>query len=308
MKRKFCIFMLIICSMLFASCTSQAPKIGKEVSAEAKDEMYKLGDYEKAVALLDKHLKEASPEKTMVTKNDEIQIMKLQKLNENYYLAAYQISPIYPLTNLNYALVGFQENSCRTINLDTGDYISDVSYDNGIISFYCEGNNVFNGFKVFPHNINYDIKKGEFSREQLYYSLKHGSLVNLGNCVNKIGIKNIAENNKEITFDFKEVEGTVLAGGCFCPAIKSGVLYDGEGNQKFSLDFENLILSKEAEKKIMDLAEKEYISSVEIKNYEDLMENYHTVVYFRFKDVSEYTCSFKSDEQTGFERFILTLR
>ncbi|MPN62877.1 hypothetical protein SDC9_210630 [bioreactor metagenome] len=58
----------------------------------------------------------------------------------------------------------------------------------------------------------------------------------------------------------------------------------------------------------MDLAEKEYISSVEIKNYEDLMENYHTVVYFRFKDVSEYTCSFKSDEQTGFERFILTLR
>ncbi|MCQ1531342.1 outer membrane protein assembly factor BamD [Lutispora saccharofermentans] len=308
MKRKFFILMLVICSMLLASCTSQALKIGEEVSADAKDGSYKLGDYEKAVALLDKHLKEASPEKTMVAKNDEIQIMKLERLNENYYLASYQISPIYPLTNLNYALVGFRENSCRTINLDTVDYISDTSYDNGVISFYSEGNNIVNAFREFPHNINYDIKNGELSIEQLYHSLESGSQVRLGNGINKAGIKNIAETDKEITFDFEEVEGTILAGGAFCPAIKSGVMFDKEDKPVFYLDFENLILSKENEKMIMDLAKKEYISGVDIKHYEDLTENSHTAIYFRFKGVSEYTCSFKNDDKTGFENFILILR
>lgn len=309
MKKKYGILVLLLCCILLVSCTSQAPENEKEAEvAKVQEEWYKLGDYEKAVALLDKHLKDASWEKTMVTKNDELQIVRLEKLNENYYLAAYQISPIYPLTNLNYALVGFQENSCRTINLDTVDYISDVSYGNGVISFHCQGDNIINGFREFPHNINYDIQKGEISREQLYYSLEAGSQVRLGNGINKVGFRDITESDKEITFNFKEIEGTMFAGGCFCPDIKAGAMFDKEDKPVFYLDFQNLFISKETEKMIMDLSKKEYISSVEIKNYEDLMREYHTVVYFHFKDVSEYTCSLKYDDQTDFQNFILTLR
>ncbi|MDD4834953.1 MAG: hypothetical protein PHC44_09520 [Lutispora sp.] len=308
MKRKFEILMLIIFCMLLVSCTNQALQIEEEVSAEAQDEYYKLGDYKKAVALLDKHLKDAPSDKTMVTRNDELQIIKLEKLNENYYLASYQISPIYPFTNLNYALVGFQENSCRTINLDTADYISDVSYENGVISFHCQGDNIINGFRVFPHNINYDIQKGEISREQLYYSLKHGSQVRLGNSINKVGFGEITEKEKEITFSFREIEGTVLAGGGFCPEIKAGVTFDKEDKQVFFIDFMNLFLSKDDEKAIMNLKDKEYISNVEIKTYEGFMSVNHTVIYLNFEDLSEYTFSFKYREQTGFEDLILTLR
>ncbi|MDD4835464.1 MAG: hypothetical protein PHC44_12220 [Lutispora sp.] len=309
MKKKYGILVLLLCCILLVSCTSQAPENEKEAEvAKVQEKWYKLGDYEKAVALLDKHLKDASWEKTMVTKNDELQIIKLEKLNENYYLASYQISPIHPLTNMNYALVGFQENSCRTLNLDTADYISDVSYKNGVISFYCDGNNIVNGFRVFPHNINYDIAKGEFSRDQLYYSLERGSQVRLGNSINKVGFGDITEKEKEITFSFREIEGTVLAGGCFCPEIKAGVTFNKEDKQVFFIDFMNLFLSKDDEKAIMNLKDKEYISNVEIKTYEDFMSMNHTVIYLDFEDLSEYTFSFKYREQTGFEDLILTLR
>ncbi|MFA7572677.1 MAG: hypothetical protein WCY24_03055 [Lutispora sp.] len=308
MKKVLGGFMVLLCSMLIMSCTIQVPQNEKEALAEVQNEYYKLGDYEKAVALLDKHLKDAPSDKTMVTKNDELQIIKLEKLNENYYLASYQISPIYPFTNLNYALVGFQENSCRTINLDTADYISDVSYKNGVISFHCQGDNIINGFRVFPHNINYDIAKGEFSRDQLYYSLERGSQVRLGNSINKVGFGDITEKEKEITFSFREIEGTVLAGGCFCPEIKAGVTFNKEDKQVFFIDFMNLFLSKDDEKAIMNLKDKEYISNVEIKTYEDFMSVNHTVIYLNFEDLSEYTFSFKYREQTDFEDLILTLR
>lgn len=316
MKRKFGILVLVICSMILAGCMSKAPQSEAVVSAEVqtetntdeKYEWYKLEDYSKAVNLLDEHFKNASGEKTMVTKNSMIQIVRLERLNENYFLAAYQTSPIQPLTNMNYALVGFQENSCRTINLDTSDYISEVSYENGIISFHSEGNNIIDPFRIFPHKINYDIEKNSFLREQLYYSLNRGSLVRLGNGINKAGFGDIKEKEKDITFNFEVTEETILAGGYFCPAIMSGVMFDKQDKPLFYLDFENVFLSKDAEKAIMDLAQKEYISNVEIKEYEDFMNQHHTIVYFTFKEVTEYTCSFEAQGDTGFQSLVLSLR
>lgn len=316
MNRKFISLILVILSMLLASCAAQLPQSEEETSldvqaasqASEQNDWYKLEDYNKAIKLLDEHFKNAWHEKTMVNKNSEIQIVKLEKLNENYFLAAYQISPIYPLTNFNYALVGFRENSCRTISIDTSDYISDVTYENGIISFYCEGNNIVDPFRVFPHKINYDIEKNTASVEQLYYSLNSGSQVKLGNGINKAGFGEITEKEKEITFNFEVLEDTVLAGGYFCPAITAGVMFDNEGIPVFYLDFENVVLSKDAEKAVMDLSYKEYISNIEINEYKDIAKQHHTIIYFEFKDVSYYTCSFKSQGETGFQSLVLLLK
>jgi len=302
--------------MLLASCAAQLPQSEAETPtdmqvASQSDEMhdwYKLEDYNKAISLLDKHFKNAWNEKTMVNEYSEIQIINLERLNENYFLAAYQTSPVYPLTNMNYALVGFQENSCRTLNLDTMDYISDVSYENGIISFHCEGNNIINAFRVFPHKINYDIKKNTFSVEQLYYSLDSGSQVKLGNSINKAVFGEITEKEKEMTFSFEVTKETVLAGGYFCPAIKAGVTFDKEDKPLFYLDFENVFLSKDAEETIMNLANKEYISNIEIKELKDIADQHHTVIYFKFRNVSFYTCSFKPEGDTGFQSLVLSLK
>lgn len=316
MKRKLVMLMLVILSMLFSGCLVQVPKSEAKAASNMQaasqavetNEWYKLEDYDKAINLLDQHFKNAWHEKTMVNKNSEIQIVKLERLNENYFLAAYQTSPVHPLTNLNYALVGFQENSCRTINLDTADYISDVTYENGVISFHCEGNNIINAFRVFPHKINYDIEKNTTSVEQLYYSLNSGSQVRLGNSINKASFGEITEKDKDITFDFEVTNETVLAGGYFCPAIKAGVMFDKEDKPVFYLDFENVFLSKDAEKAIMDLAHKEYISNIEIKELKDIADLHHTVIYFEFKDVSFYTCSFKHEGDTGFQSLVLSLK
>lgn len=316
MKRKLVILMLVILSMLFSSCSVQVPQSEVEAASNIEvnsqtveiNEWYKLEDYNKAINLLDQHFKNALHEKTMVNKNSEIQIVKLERLNENYFLAAYQTSPISPLTNLNYALVGFQENSCRTINLDTTDYISDITYENGIISFHCEGNNIINAFRVFPHKINYDIEKNTTSVEQLYYSLNSGSQVRLGNGINKAGFGEITEKEKEITFSFEVTKETVLAGGYFCPAIKAGVIFDREDKPLFYLDFENVFLSDETEKNIMNLAHKEYISNIEIKELKDIADQHHTVIYFEFRDLSFYTCSFKPEGETGFQSLVLSLK
>jgi len=316
MKKKFIILVSVILSILLASCAAQLPQSEAETSADMQvasqadeqNDWYKLEDYNKAIKLLDQHFKNAWHEKTMVSKYSEIQIVKLERLNENYFLAAYQISPVQPLTNLNYVLVGFQENSCRTINLDTMDYISDVTYENGIISFHCEGNNIINAFRVFPHKINYDIEKNTTSVEQLYYRLNSGSQVRLGNSINKAGFDEITEKEKEITFSFQVTNETILAGGYFCPAIKAGVVFDREDKPVFYLDFENVFKTKDAEKSIMDLLNKEYIENIEIKELKDIGDKHHTVIYFEFKDVSYYTCSFKSEGETGFQSLVLSLK
>ena len=311
----------LICS-LTTGCSSGETQTLKEQNDSLKKQVteleeqklqpaswYKSEEFSQALKLVDEFI-EINGGQLGIANNDTIQMIRLDKVSGRYFLAAYMIAPLYPLTNNLYALVDMEKEECTHINLDSVDYINEVTYDKDFISFYCGGQNIMNGFREFPHFKKYDIAKNQVTTEYIYKSLQFSeSEIRLGNGVNKVGLDKVTENKKAILFSFNQIDGTVLAGGMFCPTIKTGLKQDGsQENRTLYVDFEALVLSKEAQKQIMDLKNLDYISDINVRNYKDVHDISHVAVYFKFKDVKEYSCSFQEDGSNGFMDFTLTLK
>lgn len=309
-KLKAVLVIILICS-LTAGCYNSGVAAMKEGTGKGEGGQsgwYKSEEFSNALKLFDKYMEE-NPGLCGAAKTDTLQLVKMDRISERYYLISYMISPLYSLINYHYALVDLEKGSCEPINLDTIDYISEVTYTGDIITFHCEGNNVVNGFRDFPHVLKYDIEKRELITEYPYKSLKRGEYeILLGNGINKVGLSNVIENNKTIKFDFTDVKDTIHAGGWFCPRIRTGLKLDFKDTKTYYVDFEALVLSREAEKQIEDLEKLDYIEDVRIRSYKDVHEISHVAVYFRFKDVAEYACSFEDDSSNDFRDFIVTLR
>jgi hypothetical protein len=323
MKRlKIVLIIGLICSLAIG-CSSGEIKTLKEQKASLEEKLealeeqnmrpaswYKSEEFSIALKLLDEFF-ETNSTQLGIAKTDTLQLVKFDKISDRYFLAAYIIAPIYPVTNSFYALVDMDKESCIQINLETIDYIKEITYDKDSITFYCDGQNVVNGFRDFPHNIKYDIAKNKISKEYLYYSFQHTSWVDtqLGNGINEVGLDKITENNKSILFSFKPTDSTLLAGGGFCPRISTGVKLDSNQQDRvLYVSFESLVLSKEAEKQIMGLKALDYMLDISIREYKDLQDIPHVAVYFKFKDMKEYSCSFKENSSNGFMDFELKLR
>jgi hypothetical protein len=322
MKKLNIVLMIGLICALAVGCSSGELQALKEQNASLKKQAteaegqklkpmswYKSEEFSQALVVLDEFI-ETNSARLGIANTDILQLVRLEKVSERCYLAAYMIAPLAPLTNNFYALVDIEKGECAQINLDSIDYISEVTYDKDYITFHCEGNNVMNGFRQFPHNKKYDIAKNEVNDEYLYKSLKHSeSEIRLGNSMNKVGLDKITENNKAILFDFGQTDGTVMAGGMFCPAIKTGLKQDGNYEDRtLYVDFEALVLSKEAQKQIMDLEKLDYISDVSIRDYKDVHDNPHVAVYFKFEGMQEYSCKFQEDSSNGFMDFTLMLK
>lgn len=320
-KLKIAIIMGLVCA-LAVGCSGGELQALKEQNASLKKQVaeaegqklqpmswYKSEEFSQALMVLDGFI-ETNSAKLGIANTDTLQLLRLDKVSDRYYLAAYMIAPLHPLTNNYYALVDMEKGECKEINLDSIDYVSEVTYDKEFITFHYEGNNVMNGFREFPHIKKYDIVKNEVTTEYPYKSLKFSeSEVRLGNSINRVGLDKVTENNKAILFDFGQTDGTVLAGGMLCPAIKAGLKQDGnQEDRTLYVDFEALVLSKEAQKQIMDLKKLDYISDVSIRDYKDVHDNSHVAVYFKFKDVQEYNCKFQEDSSSGFMDFTLILK
>lgn len=308
MKKLGIVLMIILICSLAAGCAEGNIQMQEDRNREAESSWYKSEGFSNAMKLFDEYI-EGNGEQSGVAKTDALQVVKADRISERYYLISYMVAPLYPLTNYHYALADMEKASCEAINLDTIDYISEVSYSDDIITFHCEGNNVVNGLREFPHDLKYVIAKRELTTEYPYKSLQHGEYeISLGIGMNKVGLAKVAENKKSIYFDFEETEGTILAGGWFCPAIKTGLKLDNEDEKAYYVDFEELVLSGESEKQLMDLKKLDYVENVRIRNYKDVHDIDHVAVYFKFKGVTEYTCSFRENDHNGFMDFILTVR
>lgn len=297
-KKKLIISLVVLVSILTLSSCSN-------FSNTKKSEQYKLNLHDQALNIFDNYIK-LKPEDSKISKEDVIQIITLEKISDTYFLISYKTAPILPITNYNYALVDIKNDICKLINLDTDDYISEVSFNSESISFYCDGRNTFNGFKDFPHNFNYNIEDGIITKEYIFHPLKGSSAI-LGSGSNKIVLKSITEENKTILFDFSEVAGEILAGGAFSPSIKIGSRDDPEVENAFFVDFENTILLRDAEEQLNKIQESEYVKKISTRNYTGMYGENHLTLYFEFENVTEYSGKFESDER-GFMDFSLILR
>lgn len=322
MKKLNIVLMLGIICALAIGCSSGEFQALKEqkVSLEKKvseleeqklqsESWYKSEDFDRALKLLDESF-ETNASKLGIAEFDTPQIVRLEKVSVRYLLAEYTLYSQHEYINLKYALIDMEKDSCTQIDLEINDYIEEITYDEDFISFHCEGRNIMDGFRDFPHIYKYDIAKNEVTVEYPYKSLKFSeSEIRLGNGVNKAGLDKVTENNKSILFDFAQVDGTVMAGGVMCPAIKTGLKQDGnQEDRTLYVDFEALVLSKEAKKQIMDLEKLDYISDISIRDYKDVHDSSHVAVYFKFKDVQEYICKFQEDGSNGFMSFMLMLK
>jgi hypothetical protein len=322
MKRSYIVIIICLICSLAIGCSNGELKTLKEqnVSLEKKvtelEEQslrpvswYKSEEFSLGLKLLDEFI-ETNSAKLGIAKTDTLQLVKLDKVSDRHFLASYMIAPLYPLTNNFYALVDMQKEECIQINLDTVDYVNEITYDKDFISFYCEGQNVIDGFRKFPHLFKYDIANNKVSTEYMYKSLQFSeSEIRLGNGINKVELDEVAENNKTILFSFGQLDDTVLAGGALCPLITTGIKQDGNQEERtLYIDFEALVLSKEAQKQLLDLKALDYISDISIRNYKDVHDSSHVAVYFKFKDMKEYSCSFQEDNSNGFMDFNLMLK
>ena len=276
----------------------------KSITNNVSDEPYKLGIYNQALSIFDDFIK-SNPEDSRVKEGDIIEELNLKKISNDYFLISYKISPILSLTNYNYALLEVNKNVCKPINLDTDDYISDVSFDNGFILFYCDGRNTMNAFRDFPHNFKYDIEKGTVTKEYAFRPLT--GFVSLGSSVNKIGLKSITEKDKTILFSFSVVKDTFLAGGAICPSIKIGSEYSNQEKNEILIDFENTILLSEAEAQLSKLKEKDYIKDVKTRTYSGMYDEIHLVIYFEFENIKEFSGKFETGDN-GLLDFSLILK
>ena len=276
----------------------------KSITNNVSNELYKLGIYNQALSIFDDYIK-SNPEDSRVKEGDIIEELNLKKISNDYFLVSYKISPILSLTNYNYALIEVNKNVCKSINLNTDDYISDVSFDNGFILFYCDGRNTMNAFRDFPHNFKYEIEKGTVTKEYAFKPLT--GFVSVGSSVNKIGLKSITEKDKTISFSFSEVKDTFLAGGAICPSIKIGSVYSNQEKNEISIDFENTILLSEAEAQLLKLKEKDYIKDVKTRTYSGMYNEIHLVIYFEFENIKEFSGKFETGDK-GLLDFILILK
>ncbi len=297
-KQKLLISLISLFIMLtVCSCS-------KSITNNVSDEPYKLGIYNQALSIFDDFIK-SNPEDSRVKEGDIIEELNLKKISNNYFLISYKISPILSLTNYNYALLEVNKNVCKMINLNTDDYISDVSFDNGFILFYCDGRNTMNAFRDFPHNFKYDIEKGTVTKEYVFRPLT--GFVSLGSSVNKIGLKSITEKDKTILFSFSVVKDTFLAGGAICPSIKIGSEYSNQEKNEILIDFENTILLSEAEAQLSKLKEKDYIKDVKTRTYSGMYDEIHLVIYFEFENIKEFSGKFETGDN-GLLDFSLILK
>ncbi len=320
MKKLNIVLIIVLICALAIGCSSgelQALKEQKisleEKVAELEEQRiqpaswYKSGEFNQALKLLDGFI-ETNAEKLEMAESDTPQIVRLDKVSDRYFLAVYTMDPRHMRINQTYTLIDMEKDSCTQINLDSADYLSEITYDKDFIVFHSEGRNLVNSFRDFPHIVKYDIAKNEVTTEYLYKSLKFSDEIRSGNGA-RVGLGNVTENNKAIMFDFAQTDGGVLAGGMFCPEIKTGLKQDGnQQDRTLYVDFKALVLSREAQKQIMDLKKLDYIPDISIRNYKDVHDISHVAVYFKFKGVQEYSCRFKEDSENGFMDFALMLK
>lgn len=319
--KKLWVFLLALLVCFFASgCSNGEVETLKEQNATLEKKLseletqksrqaawYKSEDFSDALQLFDEYI-ETEREQAGVPESGTLQVVRLDKISERYYLVTYMTSPAYLILNCRYALIDFEKGSCTQINPDTADFISDATYDESTITFYCDGRNVVNGFRDFPHSFKYNIAKKEFTKEYIYNTLPYGEVeTRLGNGVSKVGLSKVTESDKKLVFDFSQIEGTLLAGGNFCPAIRIGRKMTDMETRTVYVDFKALVLSSGAEKQLRELEKKDYISAVSIKNYKDVQDVSHCVVYFELDGIDGYSCRFEEDEN-GFMDLVLLLK
>lgn len=288
---------------------SQEPEPLDEI--KEKDKLSILGNYEKALQILDFQLKSGVDDR--INLQDEIGVVELQKVDDVYYLASYYNYPRYPMTSLFYSMVNIENETVDPILvLSPDDYIEDVyiDIDNMTVRFVYGGRNIINGFKEYPFDIIYNVKDKTYLVENEYTKIDRYPEITLGNSMNIVGLKSIKGNEEEIRFKFTEVEGTILAGGNFCPNITIGRVADkgyitGEEPPKLYIDFENTLLTKGSKEQILALEKLDYITNAEIREYLDAKEANHVVVYLTVKDVEEYKGQFTIAEDDAFLEFRL---
>lgn len=321
MKRINTFIMISLICVMSIGCSSGEIQVLKEQNASLEKQVaeleeqkqkpsnwYKGEEASRALKLLDGFIEDNGAE-LGIAEADTLQVIRLDKISDRYYLAQYTIDPQHVYINLMYAIVDMEKDSCKQINLDSVDYINDITYDKDFIIFHCDGRNLLNGFRDFPNTKKYDIARNEVITEYLNKSLRFSeSEILLGNGV-KMGLGKVSEENKEIRFDFTETAGGVMAGGMFCPTIRTGLKQDdNQEDRTLYVDFENIVLSKEAQQQIMDLKQLEYISDISIRSYTDVHDDPHVAVYYKFKGVQEYSCRFREDSSNGFMDFVLMLK
>ncbi|WP_353095477.1 hypothetical protein [Tissierella praeacuta] len=224
-------FALVLVSL--TGCTKNiVSDVSKSEIAEniQKEELTILGDYGNALKLLDSQLNGGVDER--IDAKEGIGVVEIQKINDEYYLGSYYNYPRDPMTNLYYSIIDLDGNTIKPIEkLEYTDYIDEVYADieNMSIRFIYNGVNIINGYRQYPYDMVYDIKTGEYRRENEYTKIDMYSKVTLGNGINIIGLNSVCTNNKEIKFDFIEVEGTILAGGNLHPTINIGRKLDNQG-------------------------------------------------------------------------------
>lgn len=324
---KKCAFLLAIVIILLSviGCTEkninnetqtvsqeQKPEI---IEAPEKEELAVLRNYEKALKLLDSQLKNGIDKR--LNKQEEIGVIQIQKVSDRYYLGSYYSYPRLPLTNLYYSMIDLDEETIKPIEeLKHDDYIEEVYVDaeNMNVRFVYNGINIMNGFRQYPYDLVYEIETGEYKKENDYTKIDSYSKTAVGNGINIMGLKSIDEKDKEIIFSFKEVEGTILAGGAFCPKITIGRVLGSKGYisaedlVKLYIDFENTVLDKESKDQIIALQNIKYITNVEIREYLDAYEGNHVVVYLTLDGIDEYKGETNINEETGLDDFKLILR
>ncbi len=319
--KKYWVFLLVLYVCLWASGCSggelEVLRTEKEVLAQKVTELetqryqqsawYKSEEFASAMRLFDDYLAD-NRQPSEVHEPDVLQVVRLDRISDRFFLVTYAPAPVLPATNYWYALADLEKSTCVRINPDTGDLISDVSYDQSTISFYCEGRNVFNGFRDFPHFFRYNLEKNEMIKEYVWHTLPYGEVeTKLGNAVNKISLEKVTEKDKTMIFDFSQTDGMIMAGGNFCPAIRIGRKMTEAESRTVYIDFEAAVVSPEAEKQLKLLESEANITAVTIKHYKDVHDTDHSVVYFEFEGISEYSCRFIADEN-GFMDLMLLLK
>lgn len=318
MKKLIFILSFVLILVSLTGCTknvvSDASK-SETTKDIQKEELTILGDYGKALKLLDSQLNSGVDERINI--NEGIGVVEIQKIDDKYYLGSYYNYPRLPMTNLYYSIIDLDENIIKPIEkLEYTDYIEEVYVDmeDMSIRFIYNGINIIDGYRQYPYDLVYDIKTGEYRKENEYTKIDMYSRATLGNEINIIGFNSVEAENKEIKFDFIEVEGTILAGGNLCPTINMGRKLDNQRNMadkepvKLYIDFKNTALTGKSKEQILALKNMDYINNVEIREYLDVNENNHVVVYLTVEGINEYKGETNMNEKTGLDDFKLILR
>lgn len=288
---RICSIIIILAAVIVMGCT----QVKTAESPKLEDATVMQSDYQLALELLEEEVKGN-------VGVEGVGALRLDKISERYYLGGYSYFPVFPKTNLGYIIIDLQSKEVKPIELNYAEYIEDVYIDGDIIRFFYAGENILNGFKAFPYEIQYNVENDELKRIDNYITMDRWSKHRMGNGVNKVGIGDIIESDGRIEFEFKEIEGTILAGGNICPNIIVGNTLDGE----IYIDFENTYLDDDSRKQIKELESKEFIEKIEMREYKNPDKGNNTVVYITPKGIKDYIAEFS--DGSFFSNFVLILR